>query len=131
MNTITAKLMNFLRSLESECADCLRRQYCDRCYIRTAKTILADIRNSRKPTENNPIDNSLPSRIRVIMECLKNANKPLLSKEIYIPNCSKGLKEWTLNTLLSQHRILRRRRKDSSFYEYFLPTKRMKYNGKK
>jgi hypothetical protein len=64
------------------------------------------------------------------MECLERAGKPLLSKEIFIPNCSKELKEWTINNLLSRNKIRRRRRENSSFYEYFLPNpKRMNKNG--
>jgi hypothetical protein len=58
------------------------------------------------------------------MERLESAGKPLLSKEIYIPNCSKELKEWTINNLLARRKIFRRRRENSSFYEYFLPTKK-------
>lgn len=130
MSDIKHRIINFLRSLEQECSDCLRRQYCDTCHIKTAKLILSDLRNINAMDEVKPIDISLPNRIRIIMECLEGANKPLLSKEIYIPNCSKELKEWTINNLLSRRKILRRRRENSSFYEYFLPTKkRMNKNG--
>jgi hypothetical protein len=130
MSEMKRRIINFLRSLEQECSDCLRRQYCDNCHIKTAKTILSDLRRNNVTTEVKPIDISLPNRIRIIMECLEGANKPLLSKEIFIPNCSKELKEWTINNLLSRHKIRRRRRENSSFYEYFLPNpKRMNKNG--
>jgi hypothetical protein len=130
MSEMKRRIINFLRSLEQECSDCLRRHYCDNCHIKTAKTILSDLRRNNVTTEVKPIDISLPNRIRIIMECLEGANKPLLSKEIFIPNCSKELKEWTINNLLSRHKIRRRRRENSSFYEYFLPNpKRMNKNG--
>lgn len=127
---LNSKIFNYLRSLEGMCADCLRKQYCDNCHIKTAKMILADIKSLNTPVaEIKQSDNSLSNRIRIIIECLSSANRPLLSKEIYIPNCSKELKEWTINNLLARHQILRRRRKDSSFYEYFLPHKKRKHNG--
>lgn len=118
------RVVNFLQTLERECSDCLRRQYCDSCHIKTAKIILSDMRSNNVATEIKPIDISLPNRIRIIMECLEASDKPLLSKEIIIPNCSKELKEWTINNLLSRRKILRRRRENSSFYEYFLPPKK-------
>lgn len=124
MSDIKHRIISFLRSLEQECSDCLRRQYCDTCYIKTAKQILSDLRTVNTTNKVEPIDISLPNRIRIIMERLESAGKPLLSKEIYIPNCSKELKEWTINNLLARRKIFRRRRENSSFYEYFLPTKK-------
>lgn len=128
---LKSKIFNYLRSLEGMCSDCLRKQYCDSCHIKTAKMILSDIKTyNAAEAEVKPTDNSLPNRIRIILDSLASANRPLLSKEIHIPNCPKELKEWTINNLLARHQILRRRRKDSSFYEYFLPTKkRINKNG--
>jgi len=110
----------FLRSIENGCNSCLRRNlgYCDDCDARMAK-ILGERMDAGVPKTTNLVDTSLTHRMDVILSQMRKAKRPLRSVDIDTQDyCSKELKRWTLNKLISLGKI--KRETDGYFHVYSL-----------
>lgn len=116
----------FLRIFREDCRNCLRKGDCYRCRASTAVNLL------REYELNAPIEPirelTIMERIRSVTEQLTKASRPLLCSEIFL-DCSKSLKEWTINSMLHSGKLLRRKRTERN-YEYFLPRKTRNKNHK-
>lgn len=124
------RVIAFVRVIANRCCTCLyrREENCSRCDSRTATNIIRDI---ELDVAVPPKDYSLFARMKLILDGLKRAKRPLLSSEIGLDGiCSNQLKQWTLKRLIRLGVVGRRRafktRTGYQVYRYFLTTKETK-----
>ena len=112
----------FLRAVAGNCSNCMRRNmgYCYECNSRMAK-VLGERMDSRLPAVPQ-VDVSIRHRTEIILAQLRKARCPLRAVDIDTSDyCSKELKHWTLNKLISQGLI--KSVKDGYFRKYSLVDK--------
>lgn len=127
---IENRIVAFVRIIANRCYACLyrREENCSRCDSRTATRLIRDI---ELDVAVPPKDYSLFARMKLIVDGLKRAKRPLLSSEIVLDGiCSNQLKQWTLKRLIRLGVVGRRRafktRTGYQVYRYFLTTKETK-----
>lgn len=127
---IENRVVAFVRVIANRCCTCLYRRVenCERCDSRTATRLIRDI---ELDVAVPPKDYSLFARMKLIVDGLKRAKRPLLSSEIVLDGiCSNQLKQWTLKRLIRLGVVGRRRafktRTGYQVYRYFLTTKETK-----
>ena len=127
---IENRVVAFVRVIANRCCTCLyrREENCSRCDSRTATRLIRDIELDVAVPQK---DYSLFARMKIIVDCLKRANRPLLSSQIVLDGiCSNQLKQWTLKRLIRLGVVGRRRafktRTGYQVYRYFLTTKETK-----
>lgn len=120
------RVVAFVRVIANRCCTCLYRrdENCSRCDSRTATRL---IRNIELDVAVPPKDYSLFARMKLIVDGLKRAKRPLLSSEIVLDGiCSNQLKQWTLKRLIRLGVVGRRSafktRTGYQVYRYFLTT---------
>lgn len=117
--TLKQRIVAFLLQFENDCRYCLRKDNCTDCRSVVAVGILNDM---RKLSQNNKpeIDMSIGARMHRVMQQLRKAKCPLKAKDIYLEDCPKNLKEWTLSSMIKR-RMIRRRKCAKTIYEYYIP----------
>lgn len=127
---IENRVVAFIRVIANRCCTCLcrREENCARCDSRTATRLIRDIELDVSVPKK---DYSLFARMNIIVDCLKRANRPLLSYEIVLDGiCSNQLKQWTLKRMIRLGVVGRSRafktRTGYQVYRYFLTTKETK-----
>ena len=127
---IENRVVAFVRVIADRCFTCLyrREENCERCDSRTATRLIRDIELDVAVPKK---DYSLFARMKIIVDCLKRANRPIFSSEIVLDGiCSNQLKQWTLKRMIRLGVVGRRRafktRTGYQVYRYFLTTKETK-----
>lgn len=102
-----AQIRAFVRTAANRCKCCLKRNmgYCDTCEARRA-SVLGSRMDAGCPELAKGIDLSVRHRMEVIMDQMRRAQRPLLAIDIDTRDyCSKELKLWTLNKMISLGKI--------------------------
>ena len=110
----------FLRTFEDDCRNCMKRNlgYCDDCRATVAKRI-AQRMDAGLPIYRD-VDTTLMTRMAKLYAVLKKTGRPMRSIDIDISDyCSRSLKEWTLQKMISLGKI--QRVKEGFFYLYSIP----------
>ena len=126
--SVEKRVISFVSSCANRCVGCMRRgtSACGNCQSAWANEVMADIEADRRADE---VDYSVEARRRRIVEILRSAGRPLLSREIDISDiASNSTKEWTLGRMIRIGQIVRVRCSDaespSRLYRYSLAQKR-------
>lgn len=99
------QLRGFINIFASECDVCYRsKSNCIGCVYGRAKKLIIELDHVRDVREEQYfIDNPFEERMHRIIKAIQQAGRPVLSKEIYLPDVYRGLKRWTLKTMCERN----------------------------
>lgn len=99
-------IRGFLNVFAQQCNCCMRAKpiSCVGCMYGRAKDLMRQLDAVRDAEEEKYyIDNPMIARQKRIVRAIEQADRPLLSKEIKIPDVSRGLKKWTLKIMCERN----------------------------
>ncbi len=118
----------FLSQISASCKTCFHESEgrCESCAAQSARLIL-NLISEESQSINMVSKRTKENRMRLILERLKDANRPLRAAEITLPpDCSKENKAQALARLVLLKQIVRKRK--NSFYVYTLSSQQQKEN---
>lgn len=116
----------FLAQMAASCKNCFHAGdgRCETCAAQSARLILS-LFGEESRSINAVSKRTKDERMRLILEQLKKANRPLRTAEIALPpDCSKENKAQALERLVFLKKIVRKRK--NSFYVYTLSLQQQK-----
>lgn len=116
------RIRGFLNIFAEKCRGCMRKAQigCIGCDSMRARLLVAEIDGLRNAKEERYwIDNPVMERHEIILRALRQANRPLPSREIRVDGISRSLKCFTLKRMCKK-RILGSRKNDEGRYEFFI-----------
>ena len=116
------RIRGFLNIFAEMCRGCMRKaeRGCVDCGNLRAKALVAELDNLKNASEELYwIDNPVRERQELILRAIRQAGRPLTSKEIRVDGISKSLKCFTLKRMCKKH-ILGSRKDGGGRYEFFI-----------